>query len=341
LSTLILFIGLALVAAILVDFFGTTLTPRRFHFLATAISAVVWRVLVGLAEATGRPALVTAAGPAIVLIVFGSWLGLTWAAWTIVFSAYPQAVVNDGGEPAAFWERAYFAGYTLSTLGLGELRPGDNLARLLTAAASFGGLVIISLTISSLVGVVQAVTAARTLAVRLTSLGESGAEMLANGWDGESFERLESQLQPLLGALFEHSERGEASPVIHHFIEQDRRRALGPAVAALDDALVLLRDAVAPQARPRGLMLKPFFQAVAAVVPPRLLDREVGPPPAPDPGPLARRGIPLDPAYRPGPCGDPDRARREALAGWLRETGWIWEDRPRPLEARDLAARLR
>ncbi len=335
-AALLVILGFGLVILIIVDFFGTTLMPRRFHFLAAAVSGFVWRVFVFAAERTGRPGFRELAGPVIVITVFGVWVLLTWLAWTLVFVGDRYAIVEAvSGQPASFWERVYYVGYTLSTLGVGDYRAGDDVSRILTAVASFAGLTIVTLTISNLVTIIGAVTSTRALAAHLTALGESGEEILARGWDGRGFEPLLHQFGMLLRLLFEHAERADVSPVSNHFISLDRRRAIAPAIAALDDAPLLLRRAIAAEIRPHPMLLDPFLDAIQTVIPPRAVRLATDLPPAPETARLRAAGIPLaldDPAIW---CDARDRRCRTALAAWVRESGWAWG--PPAVHARERA----
>ena len=136
-SWLLLILGVGLVILIIVDFFGTTLTPRSFRLMAAAVAGAVWRNSVIASERTARPRLRELAGPVIIVTVFGNWVLLTWIAWTLVFVGDRYAVVEAvSGNPATFWERVYYVGFTLSTLGVGDYRAGDDLSRVLTAVAA-------------------------------------------------------------------------------------------------------------------------------------------------------------------------------------------------------------
>ncbi len=335
-AALLVVLGFGLVVLIIVDFFGTTLMPRRFHFIAATVSGFVWRVFVLAAERTGWAGFRELAGPVIVITVFGVWVVLTWLAWTLVFVGDRYAIIEAiSGQPASLWERVYYVGYTLSTLGVGDYRAGDDVSRILTAVASFAGLTIVTLTISNLVTIIGAVTSTRALAAHLTALGESGEEILARGWDGRGFEPLLHQFGMLLRLLFEHAERAEVSPVINHFISLDRRRAIAPAVAALDDALLLLRRAIAAEIRPHPMLLDPFLDAVQAVIPPRATRVAADPPPLPGTAKLRAAGIPLTADEPATWCDERDRSRRRALAAWVRESGWAWG--PPAVHARERA----
>jgi hypothetical protein len=57
--------------------------------------------------------------------------------------------------------KIFYTGYTLSTLGLGDMEPEGNFWDILTAILSFTGLILISIAITYLIPVVSAEIAKR------------------------------------------------------------------------------------------------------------------------------------------------------------------------------------
>jgi hypothetical protein len=81
--------------------------------------------------------------------------------------------------------KIFYTGYTLSTLGLGDMEPEGNFWDILTAILSFTGLILISIAITYLIPVVSAEIAKRKISVN--TIGGSVEEMLLNYWDGKDF----------------------------------------------------------------------------------------------------------------------------------------------------------
>lgn len=324
-SSIILLVGLALAACIMVDLIGSTFLPSRFRFIAFRVELLVWRCVSALGDALGDQRIRTYAGPAILFSIFVAWIGGAWIAWSVVFIASPEAVVGLAhGESAAFWDRVYYVGGLLSTLGTGDFGSGTPFWRLLSVVASLAGLTIITLSISNFVTVVFALSETRALAAELHSLGESGAEMLRAGWDGESFAPLMGRLDGMLSRIFIHADRAAAFGTVNHFVHSERHRALAPSIAALDDALMLLRYAVAEERRPHGLTPVQLLRAIELAIPVPVRPAAAPWPVAEGMAHLAADGIPLRPDAAASEPAARDRHRRDRLAGWLNSNGWDW-----------------
>lgn len=325
-SPIILFAGLAMSACIMVDLIGSTFLPSQFRFIAFRVELLVWRCVSALSDGLNHQRLRTYAGPVILFSIFVVWIGGAWIAWSVVFLASPEAVVGLAhGEAARFWDRVYYVGGLLSTLGTGDFGSGTPFWRLLSVVASLSGLTIITLSISNFVTVVFALSETRALAAELHSLGDTGTEMLRAGWDGDSFAPLMGRLDGMLSRIFIHAERAAAFGTVNHFVHSERHRALAPSIAALDDALMLLRYAVAEERRPHSLTLAQLFRAIDLAIPAPVRPAAAPWPLAEGMAHLAACGIPLkaDAAASVSEAGD--RLRRDRLAGWMNSNGWNWQ----------------
>lgn len=195
-------------------------------------------------------ALLARMGPLILLCIVVGWIVLLSVGYLMLYSAEPGSVVSaKTGAPASFWERLYFTGFTVSTLGIGDFVPKGAPARVLTVFASLSGLFVVTLAITYLIGVISAVVAKRRLAASIAGLGMTPEEILQAGWDGKSLASLEQPLVSLAEAVEAHAQRHLAYPVLHFFHSAEPRKAVGPRVAALSEALRLMR-AMPEETRP-------------------------------------------------------------------------------------------
>ncbi|MEP0546383.1 MAG: hypothetical protein ABJF88_05585 [Rhodothermales bacterium] len=115
-----------------------------------------------------------------------------------------------------------------------------------------------------MLSVVSAVAAKRQLAGSIHSLGETPSDVVRRAWDGSGFAGLDQHLPSLGSALEHHDQRHAAYPILHYFHSTERRTALGPAVAVLDDALLILTEGVAPDARPAPAIVEPTRRTVGS-----------------------------------------------------------------------------
>ena len=181
--------GAALLLLALWDLFWTTLGEGGGP-LTRRLAKQIWRLVFALHEVWPKSRLLSIGGIAITLCTVALWLLLSWAGWTLIFSA-PGAVVHDtaAGEQADLWGRIYFVGYALSTLGMGDLQPRGDVWRVLTAVASLYGLFQISFAISYLIPLVLAATFKRRIATFISCMGNAADDLLINMWNGEDSSR--------------------------------------------------------------------------------------------------------------------------------------------------------
>lgn len=199
-----------------------------------------------------------AAGVTTVLATLALWVVLLWAAWSLILLGPSRGIVDGASAAAGGWDRVYFAGYSLFTLGNGEFRPEGALWQMLTVLTALSGLTVVSLAIAYLVLVASAAAERHAVAVQISLLGSTPAEV-AKAWatatDTAQFEAL---VHSLAAPIVELTQRHLTYPVLHFFHGPEPKSSPPVAIAILDDALTMLLLGVAPPARPSG----PGIQAV-------------------------------------------------------------------------------
>ena len=248
--------GAAVIAVVMYDVVLTTLSVGNPSGPVTGrLARGLWAV--GLR--TRRAGLLQALGIGLMLLIVVTWLLGLWAGWAMVFNAAPAAVVDSTtGRVAGAWERIYFAGYTLFTLGNGEFRPDGTPWQLLTVVALLNGLALASLSITYLVPVTAAALERRQLAATIAAMGERPDTALVRAWDGTGFGMLQHHLMSLGPQLALLTQRHLGYPVLHYFHSSDRKTAAAPMIAVLDELLTVLQFGVAEQARPPASVTEPF-----------------------------------------------------------------------------------
>ncbi|MDX1656212.1 MAG: potassium channel family protein [Candidatus Competibacteraceae bacterium] len=325
-----LWLGAGLIAMAMVDLVWSTLSTNGGGPLTRWTGRLLWALLLGLHRRLPRLGWLNIAGVIITLTTSALWIGLLWCGWTLVFNADPAAVVEAStGKAADFWERVYFAGFTVFTLGVGDYRPLGDGWRFLTALASLNGLTAVTLAITYLMPLVSAAVQKHQLAATIDGLGATPANIVIRGWNGRDFRGLELVLVGLSSTLTLHAERHLAYPVVHFFHNRNPATALAPRLAALDEALTLLLHAVASANRPDPAVLANARSAVNQYLQKLRQDyirpaREVPPPSELET--LERAGVPLgDPAdYRRAL--EDLRDRRRLLLGLVEQDGWRWQE---------------
>jgi hypothetical protein len=268
-------------------------------------------------------------GPLVAAATTPAWLCLLWLGWGLVFQP-AGSIVTSAGQEASNWERAYFAGYSLVTLGNGEFQPGSAPWQALSVVAAASGLIVITLGLGYLVALVSAATQRHTTAARVHGLGSTPVDVALASWDGRDLHQIEADLRELNTSIAQIAQQHLAYPALRHFHSTARVNALAPCLATLDEALTLMECGVAAGHRPRALILGQTRVAID-----RFLDlerppthgRPVGPaPPPPDLTLLRAAGIPVvsDQEFRVAV--DRLEPRRAALCVLVEDDGWTWAD---------------
>ena len=321
-------LGALLVAVAVADAVVTTLSAGNGGGpLTSRLARLTWTVLRALARGRGESRLLSFAGTAVLLVTVVTWVVLLWAGWALIFASTDAAVVDSTtSAPASVAARIYYAGFVVFTLGVGDFVPGTGTWQIATAAASFLGLFLITLSITYLVSVVSAAVTRRQLARSVHLSGETGADIVLTHWTGEQVSsQFDSLAQTLTAQILQTTQQHLAYPVLHHFHAADETSSAPRALAALDDALLLLSEGIDEQARPSGDTLARLRRAIehyTATV--HSGGHQPQDPPLPSLAPLRDAGVPVvdDEAFA---CGyDAHAERRQHLDALVRADAWTW-----------------
>lgn len=325
----LILVGVAVLAVAFVDVVWTTVAAGSGAGPFTGrLSRMLWRGALRIARTT-KVSLLKPAGVLVVLSVLGTWIGMVLAGWMMVFSASDGAVRQATTDvPGDLIDRAYFTGYTVFTLGLGDYVPGDGTWQLATVAATGSGLVLVTLSITYLVPVASAVVLRRQLAGQIASLGRSAEKIVVGGWNGSDFGSLGQNLSMLSSPMHTLRIQHLTYPVLHFFHSTSRHDSAAINLVHLDGALRLLHDGVDPDVRPDSQTLEALSAAIG-----EFLDTMDGihitddaePVPAPPLTPLADAGIPVDPVAYDAAV-ERSQRRRRLLSDYLRDDGWTVDD---------------
>lgn len=333
-STLLLAAGVLVVLLVCVDVAMTALSSGSpMGPLATWETKVVYGPLRFRASGP-RDVRLRAAGPLVTLAVLGMWIVVLWMGWTLIFSADADAAVSaTTGTPVGGWERAYFAGISLFTLGTGDVRAGDPAWQLASAVAAVNGLTLVTLSVTFVLPIVTAVTHRHRLAARIALLGETPDRVVLGFWDGTSLRGTDAVLGSVVNDILLLAERHHTYPILHYFHSADPVTAFPLRLAVLDEALTIMQHGLDPEVTGGGVMVS---QARGAID--RLLTVLAGgfvpvgswePPPS-DLSPLRDRGVPTVEQADFDEAVAGVAAHRRHVAAFVAHDRWRWEDVVRP-----------
>jgi hypothetical protein len=323
-------LGVALLISVLADALLTTLVVRAGAGPPTGgFTRLAWRGMHRLSGHRRGSQLLTVVRDGLLVLTVVQWVGLLWAGWTLVFlSANPAVVDPRTSDPANIVQVVYYTAFVIFSLGVGDYVAASHAWRGLTALATFTGLFLVTLAITYLVSVVSAVVHSRTFALQIHALGGTATDIVCRGWGRASLQRsLPAALTDLPAHLALTAENHLAYPVLRFFHIGSPRTAAPLAVAALDEALLLLTAAVAPQARPPVSATEPLRQVIG-----RYLETASSPAPQdqvspPEPPPIASleaAGIPLTERREFAAALVDQSDRRATLKRAVEAGGWSW-----------------
>ncbi|MEW5810873.1 MAG: ion channel [Actinomycetota bacterium] len=253
-----------------------------------------------------------------------AWVALFMGGWFLIFSASPGAVVDSEGVPADSWARLYFTAFTVSTLGIGDYRPSGAVFQVLTGVAAMMAFGLATLVITYVASLNSAVASRRRFARQVLGLGDSPVNILHANWTGRDFGPLGNELQSLTGTVHGLVEEQLTYPLLHYFSTRQRNAAFWPAIATLNEVVLLLDNYVRHEYRPAPLALHPLKRAIDGyleVLPRAPVDHPMSPPPQPDVGELEAVGIEVVPGTKPSYG---DMLRRNTIHAALERQGWNW-----------------
>ncbi|SFU28152.1 potassium channel family protein [Halomonas korlensis] len=234
-------VGALLVLLVSYDAIRTTLSATDSGPLTNKILSMLWAVLVRIPNKRRRHAVLSATGPwfSLGLIIF--WLIITWAGWFLLFCSSHDAVVNaTTSAPASLIERAYFTGYTITTLGYGDFVPDDNDWKMPATVAAANGFFLFTLAVTFMLNVVSSITQKRQLALNISALGKTPAQILQSSADEGSFVSLSIQVQQLQQSINTVGQQHLAFPILHYYHAEHSDKSLPLALTRLYQTLALV-----------------------------------------------------------------------------------------------------
>lgn len=325
-------VGIGLILLVVFDVIWTTLRLAGAGPLTSWVTDALWRLSLRFTPTHRSLAIV---GFGIVLFTVTLWLGLDWLGWTLVLSLDPGAVVASRGGPVPdFWERAFFAGSLLITLGNSDYRASGEGWQVITDVAAANGFTLVSLIITYLLPLVSGVRQRREMAVYISTLGRTPQDILLRAWNGSDFGRLPDHLVALTMPMISLGQGHLAYPVLHCFHSPDCEAAVAPSLAMLDESLTLF-EGIDPDLCPDPTAIYPLRGAIEQLLS-TLEEAHVEPESVP-PRPPSLEAL-RDAGIRTRSDEEIERAvatlskRRRRLLGMVEDEGWKWRDVMEPAE---------
>lgn len=323
--------GVFIILVILKDLITTTLSFQGAGRITRFISEKIWHLVLKAVGSKGSSPLLDHIGYLNMVIIILTWvLGMWIGAFLVLLTDSKSVIDSTTNVPATVWEKLYFSGYTLSTLGNGDFKTGSALWDITTNLLAFSGLAFITISITYIMPVLSAVILQVKLSVFINCLGDTPQQILVNGWNGQNFDRLLKNDADITDMLIEHSENHKVYPIIHYFHNSELKKSIIVSLAMLDESISMLKHVVAESAKPdhkdMELLQKSLDFYLEVLKQDQKTETNAMPSP-PDWSALEREGIPLNrETLEDFNTNARLKTRRRILAHLLEEDGWSWDD---------------
>lgn len=322
-------IGLVLLGLICWDITITTLTLGGGGPISGRVASWVWKVALYLHRRQSNHRLLQMTGWSILVATPLVWFGIAWVAWSLIFIAFEGSVVNATTQVAAdIWQRIYFVGFTITTLGLGDYQPQGKLWQIATAIAAANGFFIVSLSITYLLPIVSAAVRKRQISVYISALGGTPDDILVRCWNGQDFGQFSQHLINLTSELSGIGESYLAYPILYYFHAIQRSRDFVLSFVVFDETLTLLKYGIKQDSQVDPASVDPARRANAAFL--RTLKSAYIQPSSETPPLLSldllkQAGIPTVSDREFAQRTQGLKFRRQLLLAMVEEGGWTWD----------------
>lgn len=244
---LYIFLGAIIYLGLVIDILKTTLSMHGGGWLTSRFSQSFWNIMLAISGRNGKSKLLANAGFFLLISIIVLWVSLLTLSLFLLLQSDIDSIINSSKIPASAWEKLYYAGFVLSTLGIGDYTASTDLWRMVTNLYAFTGLILITMSVTYFVPVLSAIIKQRKLAINLSSLGNSPQEIIINAWDGSNYSFFKLQLLNFCDALLEHNQNHKAYPIIHFFHNNVKDHSVIVQIARLNEAICILDNLVVPE----------------------------------------------------------------------------------------------
>lgn len=237
----IFFLGAVIIILTFWDFFHTTLSGKGFWVISGTVNGWLSNLILSYPSKFGFKY----SGVAHILLSVGLWLVMLLSGVFMIFASGEDMVVTSGSrEPATLVERFYFTCYIISTLGIGDLEPGNEFSKVLTGIFSFKGFILLTIAMTYLLSVISAVLQKKQLALYISSMGQNIEDLYLFCRSENSYATLRLYFPELQKLILQNASSYGYFPIVHYFLSWNRKTSVEVQLASLYEVLIVLREMV-------------------------------------------------------------------------------------------------
>ena len=321
-------LGLLLTLVTVYDMIYTILSPRGAGFIVDRVSSGFWKFFVFLNNRDGRKKMLRYIGPFLLVVIVLTWIILLWLGNTLMVYSDSEALWSASKQEfiSGFSENLYFVAYVLSSMGSGDFTPATDAWMIYTGFISFTGVVFLSLAISFLIPIIDAITLKRQVSLHIHILGRNPNEILAR-YEHNNYEDLLKILENLEPSLLKLAQNHLAYPVIHYFHSTHTFESLPVKLVSLDEAMSVLLYKVDKKNIADIRMLDRAYRAMTyylSTLANAFIEPENNEPVSPNTTKL--QNISENSSSRGTKDNRDLSERRKLLLAYLQSDGWDWND---------------
>lgn len=314
----------------IIDFTWTTLwIDGGAGPITDRLSSFVWRTFRLIAGSHSKS--LSLAGPFVLSASLAMWIVMLWAGWTLVFAGMETSISpSHGNDPISWFDRIYFAGYLIFTLGNGDFSPTEGAWQVFAVVATGTGMLFITFGVTYLISILSAVTVKRSFASSIQGVGKTAEDFVENAWNGSDFHDIDLLLNTWSEQLGSLTAQHIAYPVLHYYHAANNESSMPTAVVTLDEALSIIKFGVPGDRQPNQLLLTEARSSVQNYL--ETLNKSFykpskNVPPLPDFTYLSNAGIPFIPSENYKESYEVLRVRRSKLLGVIEADARPWPER--------------
>jgi len=244
-------LGAGLVLLSLLDIFLTVLYARSgVGLLSPKFHRLTWSAFRALSRVPVlKDRVLSYAGPTLLVATVVLWTGLLLLGFALViWPALGSGIRAASGEtPTDFAAALYYAGWSLTTLGTGDLVPTNAFYRLLSVFEAAVGFSVLTLSLTFFTSVYSALVRRNVFAMSLfhsAGGGADAAELVARLGSAGDLSGMKDEAARMARNLLDLYESHHSYPVLHFFRFRTPAYATARVLFVVMDAVSLMRSAL-------------------------------------------------------------------------------------------------
>ena len=243
-------LGVLITIIAFVDVYLTVLYPRTGKSVVSLkLSKLLWEVFRWISRTTGSKNILTYCGPTLLVAIALLWICLfTFGFALLIWPALGNGIqAGSGKTPTDFGTALYYSGFSLTTLGVGDLVPKTTFWRLVTIVEAAVGFSVFTATLTYLLSVYNSLTRRNVFALSLCHRAgcKANAADLLSGFKGfGKFELAAQDISNIARDLLFMLESHHAYPILHYFRFQAPHYSLARIALISLDLATLIKTAL-------------------------------------------------------------------------------------------------